>query len=280
METRHKLASSIICCICLLMVLQVILLYVLHRQIDSTPTRLLLFAIIVIALHAALLFFLLWRRRDFCLLSDGRPLQSVNSANWFTFARLGALPAVCYLLIDARGLRTNERDVRTLVILCIFVALVFLSDYIDGKLARRLGQRTRVGQYMDGAGDYGLLLMLCIVLRYFDLISLWFTLLTVIRLLVQCVAVVALVAGRYDILTPRTVFGKTSVFALMTLYTVSLLQLFPATEQTTRLLVRLLEFPAAALVVVSLFYKVRSLLPGSKDYAWQQREPRSRTQQS
>ncbi|CAM3301007.1 CDP-alcohol phosphatidyltransferase family protein [Rhodothermus bifroesti] len=70
--------------------------------------------------------------------------------NTLTFARIALTPLLLLLLLN--GTFTGH-----LAALGLFVAAAF-SDYLDGKLARRLKARTRLGQFLDPFADKVLVL--------------------------------------------------------------------------------------------------------------------------
>lgn len=72
-------------------------------------------------------------------------MQGVNLPNWVTLGRIVLVPvfALAYLLPGAE----------TYLLASALFALAAFSDWLDGYLARRLGQTTRFGAFIDPVAD-------------------------------------------------------------------------------------------------------------------------------
>lgn len=123
--------------------------------------------------------------------------------NALSFARLAALP---FIYIDLVG----GRELRALILLAVFAA----TDWLDGYLARRLNQLTRLGALLDPISDRALFIVVGIGVVVAELVPLWAVILLLVRDgLVSLVGGVMLLRGAS---TPEvTRVGKASTFGLM-----------------------------------------------------------------
>ncbi len=123
--------------------------------------------------------------------------------NLLSLLRLAAMPLVYLDLVGGRLWRA-------------FVLLVVLSltDWFDGYLARRLDQRTRVGELLDPLGDRALFLVVGLGMVTADLLPLWALLLLLVREgLVLISGAVLVASGRAVPSTSR--LGKVATSGLM-----------------------------------------------------------------
>jgi cardiolipin synthase len=135
--------------------------------------------------------------------------------NQLTFLRLGFLP---FLIISIR----YERYGWALAILLAAAA----SDRLDGLLARRLGQKTPLGAYLDPIADKLTLSSSFVVLSLEGRINWWLTILVLGRdvLLLLTAAVILLVVGYRPF--PPSIYGKlTTMFQILLVFLVILLAL-------------------------------------------------------
>jgi len=161
------------------------------------------------AVAGGLTALLLKRRCDFALL-DGPALSRVNPSNVLTLARLTSIPTVV-LLITAAADRTAP--VWPVVAL---LSVVLLTDLADGALARRRGQVTRIGSYLDSSTDYLLLGTAAILLLVHGVGTPWVFAVLVGRLAIQSAAVLWMVSSGRP-LPSATRLGKASIAAGMVL---------------------------------------------------------------
>lgn len=125
--------------------------------------------------------------------------------NVLSFARLVGVPVYLWLILGPHW------DVAALVLL----ACSGLSDYLDGKIARALGQTSRLGVVLDPAADrlYVLATLISFVLR--DLVPWWLAAILIGRELVLAVATVGpLRRAGYGPLQVHYL-GKAATFNLM-----------------------------------------------------------------
>ena len=212
------------------------------------------FLIVTLVVHGLLLAVLLRLRDAFRLVPSGEHLQRVNISIRITLLRTSSIPTMVFLLNMVERYRVGAIAIASL-------SLIFITDLIDGKLARRLGQQTRIGQHLDSTSDYGLLMALTIVLNFHTLISNWFFLLVILRLTLQLVGVTVAVLLRNGQVDVRpTLLGKCYICALMILYSLALLALLPALRGSIVVVRIVLEYIVGPLLVASLLERTLLLI--------------------
>jgi cardiolipin synthase (CMP-forming) len=124
--------------------------------------------------------------------------------NLLSFARLAVLPVIYLDLVD-------DRLLRAFVLLAVFAA----TDWLDGYIARRFDQVTRLGQLLDPTSDRVLFIVVGIGFVVAGIVPLWVVLLLLARdLAVMLVGGVLLLRGRSQ-LPEVTRVGKAATFGLM-----------------------------------------------------------------
>lgn len=128
-----------------------------------------------------------------------------TAANVLSFVRLLALP---FIYLDLVG--GADTHLRAFVLLVVFV----LTDWVDGYVARRFDQVTRIGKLLDPIADRLLVIVVGFGMVVSDLVPLWVVLVLLARDLVVLVGGIVLVRRG---LTPPAVtrIGKTATFGLM-----------------------------------------------------------------
>lgn len=127
----------------------------------------------------------------------------VTIPNALSLARLLILPVIYLDLVDGRLLRA-------FVLLAVFAA----TDWLDGYLARRLDQVTRVGTLLDPISDRALFVVVGIAFVVADLLPLWALLILLVRdLAVMGVGAALLATGAQPPAVTRV--GKAATFGLM-----------------------------------------------------------------
>jgi cardiolipin synthase len=177
----------------------------------------LIFFFAALLFHGLILYGMLKLRDLFALAETREPLQRINVSNHLSLFRLSSLPAIVYLIISLQ-----YASVFTVTL--VFLAVVFLTDLLDGQLARRLNQVTLIGQYLDSTSDYLVLFATSIIFLKYELITLVFFLLLITRLFVVAGGntFIYIISGDKE---PKTSYlGKASVFAVMGYYGFRLLQ--------------------------------------------------------
>ena len=141
-------------------------------------------------------------------MSDSRdPWRPFTLPNLVTVLRLACVPVFVWLLF--------ERDDRLSA--ALLLGALGATDWVDGWLARRLGQVSELGKILDPTADRLLMVTAVISTAIDGSVPWWFALITLIReVLVSVAALVlgALGARRIDV----TWWGKTGTFFLMFAY--------------------------------------------------------------
>ncbi|TFG58006.1 MAG: CDP-alcohol phosphatidyltransferase family protein, partial [Spirochaetales bacterium] len=169
------------------------------------------FYLLCLLLHTVLLLALLKLSPMFVKIPDQVPLERINSANALTLFRLSSLVSICYFILP-RGTRPGT------AFLAVYLALVFLTDLLDGFLARKLKETTKIGAIMDSTSDYALLILMATAYAVFSIIPLWLYLLIMARLLFQGCLMLVLWIRRKKLEPEPTFLGKAAVFAVMVLF--------------------------------------------------------------
>jgi phosphatidylglycerophosphate synthase len=208
------------------------------------------FALSSVAFHGLLLTMLYVFRNDFVKVPEGERLTKVNLANKITLFRVSTLPTLLFVILASK-------DYPIRYPLIALVAIVFITDFLDGYVSRRAKEVTRVGKMMDSASDYTVLFVISIVYYYFHIIPAWFLLLFAGRLAGQTFMMLTVLAVKKRI-TPRTSFlGKLTIASTMVLYAVELLRFvasIPALAFTV------LESIVGFVIVLSIFDKIAMML--------------------
>ncbi len=90
--------------------------------------------------------------------------------NFITVARLFAVPLIVWLMI---------RDYYLLAVIAF--AVTGISDAVDGFIARRYGQASELGGYLDPIADKALLVSVFVTLGFKGVLPLWLIMLAVSR---------------------------------------------------------------------------------------------------
>jgi len=208
-----------------------------------------LFLGICVAYTALLTVALVLRRQDFRVEATGKVLPRVNLPNTLTFVRLSSLPAILFLVLQAQDYPA------TLPVILPVICVVFATDFLDGMAARRRGEITFVGRYLDSASDYLTIIAVTIVLYVFDLLPTWFFVLVLARLVLFALGM-ALLALREGKANPLATFlGKASIFALMVLYAMEVARLFWVPWIGDDTVVTVILYVVAVIVAVSIVDK-------------------------
>lgn len=130
----------------------------------------------------------------------GRVLTVPNA---ISVLRLLLVPVFAVLLADGQ-------DLWALVVLAVAGA----SDWLDGKLARALNQRSRLGELLDPAADRLFIAVTLVMLVIRDVVPLWLLVAIVLRDVVLSVVLAVLSRAGIGPL-PVHLVGKAGTFALL-----------------------------------------------------------------
>lgn len=129
--------------------------------------------------------------------------------NVLSMARLVGVPIFLWLILWPEFSGPNL-DLWALAVL----AFSGVSDYLDGKLARRWNQVSRLGRVLDPAADRLYVLSTLVGLTWRDILPLWLTCVLLARELLLLVMVMLL--DRHGYAPPHVNFvGKAATFSLM-----------------------------------------------------------------
>ncbi len=228
---------------------QAVLLVAMSLSFGMGWRRPALFLAICLVYNGLLTLALVARRQDFRVEATGRLLDRVNLPNTLTYVRLSFLPALLFLVIQAQDFPA------TLPVILPVICAVFATDFLDGMAARRRGEVTFVGRYLDSASDYLTIIAVTIVLFLFDLLPAWFFVLVLARMVLFAIgmAVLTLREGKANPLA--TFLGKVSIFSLMVLYALVVAHLFSVPWIGDETVVTIILYVVAGIVVVSIVDK-------------------------
>jgi len=249
MPPAKSLARSILLHGVLSFLVQAVVVVVVSLVHGMALKRLALFLAVAFAYNGLLTAILVLRKGDFRVEATGRLLDRVNLSNTLTYVRLSSVPTVLFLVIQARDFPA------ILPVILPLICAVFATDFLDGIAARRRGEITFVGRYLDSASDYLTIIGVTIVLYLFGLLELWFFVLVLGRLVLFAIgmAVLALRDGKTDPLS--TFLGKASIFSLMVLYAMEVARLFSVPWIGDETVVRIVSYIVAAIVAASIVDK-------------------------
>jgi cardiolipin synthase len=162
----------------------------------------------------------------------------VNAPNLISLARLLSVPVALWLITTgAYG-----------AAFWLFVA-AGVSDGVDGYLAKRLGQRTELGRYLDPLADKVLLVSVYVVLGIQDQLPSWLVILVVARdlLIVGCSALALMMSQSVKI--QPLLISKLNTFAQIVLAAVTLAMLGLGIGD--RLMIDILIYIVAATTLLS-----------------------------
>jgi cardiolipin synthase (CMP-forming) len=124
-------------------------------------------------------------------------------ANVISVVRLMAIPVFLYLVIIDR-----------LVIAFALLVVAVLTDFVDGMVARRMTQITKLGQFLDPFADRLFIAATAIALAIQNVVPWWFVVAVMLR--DALLGVGGLVMSRYGHATlPVKWWGKVSTFGLL-----------------------------------------------------------------
>src|SRR4051794_13866297 len=92
-------------------------------------------------------------------ISKGSPM---TLANKITIGRIVFIPVIVICLLE-----------RQTTWVYIFFSLTVISDFLDGLAARRRGERTKLGAFLDPMADKLLLTSVYVTLTHLDKIPMW-----------------------------------------------------------------------------------------------------------
>jgi cardiolipin synthase len=129
--------------------------------------------------------------------------EVLNIPNLLSFLRLALVPVFLWLLLEQMYLSA-----------IIDLALAGLTDFLDGYLARKLNQMTKLGKVLDPVADRLYIFATLLSLSATEIVPWWLTGLVILRDLLLLVSLPILSSvGRKTL--PVHYLGKASTFALL-----------------------------------------------------------------
>ena len=135
--------------------------------------------------------------------------EQVASSRIFTLAnavsvvRLMAIPVFLWLVIEDR-----------LLIAFVLLVVAVLTDFVDGMIARRMNEITKLGQFLDPFADRLFIAATVIALAIQDVVPWWFVIAVMLR--DALLGIGGVVMARYGAATlPVKWWGKVATFAML-----------------------------------------------------------------
>ena len=203
---------------------------------------------VTILYHFLLFLFLIAMKDNFYLERDKSALKHLNVPNILTIFRLSSIPTALFLFLSYDNPLLG-------VFIIILLTIIFLTDLLDGTIARKLNEITRIGRYMDSISDYLIIFTTAIVFFLSGLIPLWFFVLLIFRLFINAggMGIILLKKGTVN---PETSFlGKASVFAVMVLFILEIFKLIHVPYIGNTSFIMICEYIAGIIISVSLVEK-------------------------
>jgi cardiolipin synthase (CMP-forming) len=139
--------------------------------------------------------------------STGEPYDTeriLTLPNVLSFVRLLGVPLFLWLL-------AMQYDLLAVIALAFFGA----TDWVDGYIARKYNQRSKLGQVLDPAADRLYILATLIGLAMREIIPWWLVILLLARDVLMAAVVLPLLRTRGFISLPVHFLGKTATFCLL-----------------------------------------------------------------
>ncbi len=248
MEKHDSLTAGIIRTIVVLFSANAVIFGTLSFLFDITYELILWFYSVLILYHFILFIFLLSMKESFYMESTGKPLERINISNILTISRLSSIPTIIFIYL-ADGNETMG------IILIVLLSIIFFTDLLDGFLARKLNQVTRIGRYMDSISDYLIIFSIAIIFLHSELIPLWFFTLLILRLFIQAGGMGIILLRRGSVEPETSFLGKTSIFATMSLFILEIFKYLKVPYISSNSVMTPLEYIVGIVLVVSIFDK-------------------------
>ncbi len=248
MRKSKTLVNDIIKTIILLTLIQAILYGSLALIFHFDSELIIWFFSILILYHFLLFLFLIAMQSNFYIEETKQQLERINLPNILTIIRLSSIPTVLFLFLS----KTSEI---VGIILIVILTAIFLTDLLDGIIARKLNQITRIGRYMDSISDYLIISSIAIIFFHSGLLHLWFFSLLTLRLFIQAGGM-GIILLKYGSVNPETSFlGKASIFATMTLFILEIFHFFRIPYLGNDTFIQICEYITGAILSVSIIDK-------------------------
>ncbi|MBL7998535.1 MAG: CDP-diacylglycerol--glycerol-3-phosphate 3-phosphatidyltransferase [Candidatus Kapabacteria bacterium] len=124
-------------------------------------------------------------------------------ANIFTSLRILLAPVFFYCLIEGSHLNTR-------IAIALFIVAA-LTDYIDGVLARKFGEISAIGQFLDPLADKVLVLSAFLAFVFMGIIPMWIVVIIILRDVGTTLMRIIAESKGFDMKTSRSAKWKTAI---------------------------------------------------------------------
>jgi len=104
-----------------------------------------------------------------------------NPPNIISFARLGLAPLLLIFLYLEKYINQDGHTVAYGIVAGFLFLVAALSDIVDGYLARRTGQITNLGKFLDPLADKVMVITTLLLLVSLDRVEAWIALIIILR---------------------------------------------------------------------------------------------------
>jgi CDP-diacylglycerol--glycerol-3-phosphate 3-phosphatidyltransferase len=247
-EAKRQALKLVLLTVLPLLVLHCLYAYAVTVLYDIRTQSYVLYVLLNCIFHGLIIPAGLLVAKEFRLEDTGKTLKRVNLPLLLSFIRFTAVPTLVFLFLSIEAI-----DPR--IVLVPFLAFIFLTDLLDGLLARTFGQTTRIGRILDAAGDYLLIFAISWAYLFIEFIPIWLFLIVIVRLIIQAAGIITLYFLRGYSCLKLSFLGKVSVFSVFALYGIELLEYLGVPGLGDPTVVTILEIITAGIVVVSLLEK-------------------------
>lgn len=203
--------------------------------------------------HFVIYFYLTSHTETFYKIETAEELVDVNLANSISLFRASSVMTVGFLIWH------YEHEVILILAIC-FTMIVFISDALDGIIARAKKEATQLGKMIDSMSDYALLIFMSALFYEKKILPLWFFGLLFVRFFIQGYGMIKFIALNYPMEPKSTIGGKITVAGTMSLYFLALISLLLKNKLLTKFLRLSLLFCTIVIFIfmfekIFLFYK-------------------------
>lgn len=198
--------------------------------------------------HLVIYFFLASNPDSFYKTETHEKLDELNLANCISLFRASAVMSVGFLI-------WHSENYTILICSVLYVIIIFLSDALDGFIARKKHEITKLGKQIDSMSDYALLIFMSALFYEKKILPLWFFVLLFVRFFIQAYGMVKFIALGCPIKPKSTIGGKITIASTMFLYFLALLSMLLKIGVLNKI-VEIFTIMCGFLIFVFLFEKL------------------------
>ncbi|MDR2211432.1 MAG: CDP-alcohol phosphatidyltransferase family protein [Spirochaetaceae bacterium] len=146
----------------------------------------------------------------FYSIRSGQMETTVNGANKVTLFRITMVPFLTLLTLVTQSYPAGP-------VLAAAFALTFVTDFIDGRIAKARGLETYIGRILDSTSDYLLLGITAGAFFFFRLLKPWLFWIIIGRLFFNALIMISLFLIHKKLRPQTTPIGKITIAAIMVL---------------------------------------------------------------